>query len=374
MKKSLKICLGLATLAAAGIAILKIFRDAKKEYKELELREKVNQTLPRTENPGESKVDTEDEEEDQVDYETNLPKRLFREVRYNLSNIDLPVDCVDLDYVFEGKYPSEHVVHVKQCFDERSNRNVLDFLFEIPISALPNVKDKTVKVERKYTDGSTCVGDFVRAIKGVYDRDLNEVTDRGFAGEMEDIVTNAENLGIQIKNSKAFRDCRLEGYIFLSYQEKDEEDDEWFDVVRLLPVNKSICENNPYNETHTSATDYIFDLKSHLREGEDGPVLESSDPEKFRNLKVLDGFAAVRVSFNMQDKRNIDGINHASGAKIMKMISENLRIYRGDQYDEDQKGGVFEYTSFMFYDPDSISTVSVFDVNDNGNLVVSELF
>lgn len=362
MKKSTA-CFWLAVVAAGGYAIWKTVQNARKEYKELKLREEVNKTLPKDES--EPEVIVESQEESKIDYEINLPKRLFREVRFNLSNIDLPVDCVDLDSILSENGASEHVIHVTQSFDKSSKRNVLNFLFEIPCSALPNIKNGEVR--RRYSDGNTCVGDFVHAIKGKYNHEKSEMDFRGFSERMENIVSDPENLGIPINKSRAFRDCRIEGYLYVTYEQKNE-DDEWEAVSGLITLDKSIYTKNPFDSDHESMTDYVYDIKKYYaKEGVENVKLESSDPDKFRNIEIQDAIATIRVSFNMQDKRNIDGINHVSGAKILKAIYDELRITGFDR-------GEFCYEYFMFYEPDSY-TVSVYDVNESTNaLIVNELY
>lgn len=370
MKKS-TICLGFTIAVAAGIAIWKTIQNARKEYKELELREKENKKLPAGANPDPEDVvvDTQEEEKEQVDYEINLPKRLFRELWFDLSNTGLPIECVDGDEIFGENHTSEHVVHVFQSFDNRTKRNVLNFLYQLPYSALPNVHDEGIgEVKRKFIDGNTCVGDFVRAIKGKYNHEKGEMDFRGFSGKMEEIVKDPENIGLAISNSRAFKDCRLEGYIFVTYKQKNE-DGEWEPISKMIPLEKNIYENNPFNSDHTSMTDYIYDLTEHYAEKDAKPVqLETSDPENYKDLVVEDGFAAIRVSFNMQDKRNIDGINSNSALKIIKETYESLDV-RG--YGK----GVFNYEHFLFYDPDSVDSVSVFDINkDKNTVIISELY
>jgi hypothetical protein len=343
---------GLIVLGCAVVlgGVYFIYKHAKKTYREIDRREKENKNILEKSGLTEEDFEKEDENsgsdrESGVDYDINLSKKLYEKMRFD-SGIDL--DCIDLEKILD-EGPSEHVVHVYQRFDNRTRRNILDFLFEIPLSALP--EGPMAKNKRSYADGNTCVGDFVRTVKGKWD-EKKECPVQGWVEWMREIVQDPENLGFNIKKGNFFVDCQLEGYIYLSYERFDEESKEWQEVKSFGKVQRTMFENNPLDSSHTKLTEYVYDVAEVLSKGEEVVSLPL-DSDEYRNAKICDIICAVRVSFNMQDRWHVDGINVTSASKILNKIYEESEV-------SGYRDGIFRYERFLFYDPDAIDCVCVF--------------
>lgn len=346
--------LGAAVIYVGGRWIIK---RSKATYAELERREKENREILRKTGRTEEEVEGEDldssEDSEKIDYDINLSKRLFHDCRFLSS---LPIDVVDSVEIL--KEYDQHVVHVNQSFDRRSKRNVLNFLFEIPMSALSR-DDR----DRKYSDGNTNFMDFKRAICGRWDHEKGAIVEEGFQKTMESIVKNPEHLGLTIVNGNyTYCDGWVEPYAFISYEEK--EDEEWISKTNLIKLEKDIIENNPFNPEHFMATDFIYDLNQvYSQQGEERNNLKiDSNNDAFRNIEVIDAFIAIRVSFYVQDKFHMDGINAKSGLKILEEIYDKLEI---EGRRSNGRSGAFVYDKFLFYKEDRNDDISVY-YEDNG--------
>lgn len=348
---------GLIVLGCAVVlgGVYFIYKHARKTYREIERRENENKKILEKSGLTEEDFEKEDENsgsdrESGIDYDINLSKKLYERMRFDS---DIELDCIDSDKIIkEG--PSEHVVHVYQRFDDRTKRNILDFLFQLPLSALP--EGPLAKNKRSYADGNTCVGDFVRTVKGTWN-DEEKCSVQGWVEWMREIVQDPENLGFNIKKGDFFVDSQLEGYIYLSYERFDEESREWEEVRSFGKVHRTMFENNPFDPSHTKLTEFVYDVAEAIKSGE-GEVSLPLDSDECRNAKICDIICAVRVSFNMQDQWHIDGINVTSAGKILDKIYEKSEV-------SGYKDGIFRYERFLFYDPDAIDSVCVFSEERN---------
>ena len=378
MKTSKIIGLGLGVLGVVG-GVYWIITKTRKTYGELDRREKENDQILVKSGLTKEEVDQLSSEENQEGSETaekpggdirlNLCRKLFEGVLYGKANI--PIDCLNVDDCKK----TEKVTHVLQRFDDRLGREVLDFLFEIPTSALPDYRDGGERIRRR-EDGYTSVKDFSKAIKGEYDVEQQKSISKGFSGDMEMIVQNEQFLGFKMKGGNLEADSRVDGYIYLKYDKKDE-NGEWDTYSKFMKIPKEICRQNPWNEKHQRVTDFVFDLKEAMKtEPQEtlGKLLtHGGDPEIIRNPRIVDTFAAIRVTFCIQGGQFLDGINITSGCKILEKIYEDLIITGtpGPRYGSGECE--FRYDNFLFYDPDEDEVV-VFDysMDDNGDCSVVE--
>jgi hypothetical protein len=364
--------IGAIVLATAG-AVYYVYRQVKRTMKELDRREEENRTI--SQNLGLKEEDmnpeTEAEVEDQIDYEINLPKRLFRECRFNAA---FPIECVDTDYTLgcerneNGKIqyysPKENVIHVTQGFDAKRKRNVLNFLFEIPLSSY-NKKSK-------FTDGDVNIGEIIKVVMGNLikeDQDDEESgkyrREGGFVETMKEIVNAPENLGFSITNPDTFIGCWKRGYFYLSYEERV--DGEWVKINKLAPIEKNIWRINPFNrEELKTVSDFVGVIRNaYEKDGTKHIELIAEDPLRFRNIVIEDAIMTIQVSFYMQDKLNICGINPQSATEILKQILDLEFEGKGD----------FGYRYFSFYNPEEDRAISVYDAkaDENGNYFVESI-
>lgn len=360
-----KIGLGALAVAALGYLGWWIYTRSKKTYKELERREEENAKILSKTGLTEEQVDnisvgiSAGDDEDCV---PNMCKELFSAVRF--SSEEIPQECVDVDEILNKD--TQHVIHVVQRFDKVSSREVLDFLFEIPTSALLDDRYGG-RQKRSYKDGNTCVQDFAKAIKGIYDRDREELIDRGYVGEMEKIAKDPENLGLKISGGKFFIDSRIDGYYYINFEALDEETGEWYERSGLVRIDKSVYENNPWNEEHTRVTEFVYDLRqAYSVEGAEYIVIPT-DEKVVRNAKVIDAIAVIRTTFNIQGGHNLDGINVTSGLKILEDIYNNFEVHKNHGTGNETEKDMFTYDYFLFYNPrQSGDRLEVFDT-ENGD-------
>lgn len=375
--------LGLYVLGGTVIlgGLVWVVRRAKKTVREIEQREKENKQLLLDSGLSEEDIEKIEEQienhhgsgnkkhcqDDDVDCTVNVCKDTYEYLRFES---DIELNSLDIDTILDG--PSEHVVHLCQRFDKKLKRNVLDFLFEIPKSALP--RGENVKIYRKWVDGNTCTGDFITQIKGKWDFEKQE-SKLGWIDWMTEMVKDPVNVGLKIKTDPLVN-SQLEGYIFLKYESFDHGNGDWFEESRLFKIPRVLHENNPFNSDHTDLTDFIYDLRLEIESVKeddevkfDGLKLRDGsaylfDPNEFRNIRAKDVICAVRVTYLVQDSKNLGGLNSNSAVKIIENIYNNMEVTGWNN-------GKFKYTGFLFYDPDAVD-VAVFseETNKDGKVIV----
>ena len=371
MKTSKIIGLGLGVLCVVG-GVYWIITRTRKTYGELDRREKENDQILMKTGLTREDVDQLASEETNEGSETaeerpgeeihlNLCKKLFEGVLRGKASI--PIECLNVDDCKR----TEKVTHVLQRFDDKLRREVLDFLFEIPTSALLDYRDGGDRVRRR-EDGFTSVRDFSEKIKGKYDMEQRVVISKGFSGDMEMIVQNEQFLGFKLKGGNLEADSRVEGYIYLKYDKRDE-NGEWDTYSKFIKIPKELCKQNPWNPDHQKVTDFVHDLKEAMKTKPQkvlGKMLtHGGDSERIRNPRIVDTFAAIRVTFCIQGGQFLDGINVTSGCKILENIYEDLAITGNPGLRYGGNDCEFRYDNFLFYDPDDSEDVTVFDYEED---------
>lgn len=252
----------------------------------------------------------------------NLPEEAFREI-VNESIIDDDSLLVDNIICKDGK-TQENVVHIKQRYDDRLRRDVVEVLFEIPVSALS-------KETRCKSDGSTTVLDFIESIRGIYDRETETVVSSGFTGTMEEIVR---------KHTGPMDTCvigsRVAGYVFGEYDIDGETRSCMFSVPKAV-----------FYPTYERVTDFIKAARLE-------PGKKAIETDSGQTINIIDAIAVVQVMFPVQDLYN-PGINKKSLIEIVKTIYDEPLGVTGAT-------GTFEYDKFLFYDSSDQSGTSVFDI------------
>lgn len=350
MKKSKNWGLLIAGLAVLGGGAWFIINRARKTYQELGRREEENREILEKSGLKEEDLDKKaplpGDPDYGVDTEIYLPRLIYEEAFQS----NLEDDCLDLDRAIggDGHSPSEHVVHIRQRFDTKIKRNVLDFLFEIPLSAIPEDRDS-----RKFTDGNTCVANFVTAIRGEKNKETGKYNG-GLAKEMERIINDSRYNGINIDRMRArcIVDQRIEAYYFVAYKELDDNGEDLISCSAMLPVPKEHYENNIYNSDHTRASDFVGDLASVILEK--GPQELEFERKDIVEAQVRDVILTFRVTVKLRDAYHIDGINVKSAIAILEYIADEFNVIGWG-------GGSFKYTNFVFYAPDELDTLECYD-------------
>lgn len=354
MKKATKTGLVIGGLLVLGAGAAWLIKRVKSTCNELEKREKQNREV--LEQSGahidETVADEDqiavDEDGTEVDIAVNLPKQLNSMIS---DDTKYEVEAVSLDdFVFSENGASEHVVHISQRYDRGLKRNVLDILFEIPLSA--QWSGPTARKRRSYRDGNTCVGNFMSTIRGTYNEEL-DIVEKGFQEEIEFLVNSKTILGAPIKkkNQKTIVYSGITAYMHVTYEEKSRENDEWLTTTRMVEVPKEFYKNNPFNAEHNGITDFICDLREEMEKSNDadGYVFDMSkylrNASEFRNFRILDAISTIRITLAVQDRMHLDGVN----ATILKQIAD--AIYTHLEV-EGMNGGVFKYEHFICYVPD----------------------
>lgn len=365
MNKKLKtgLVVGGLLLLGAGVAVW-LSKRVKSTCKELENREKENEDALKesglTEEKPREEVIALDDDGTEVDIEVNLPKALNEMISKDSNYL---IEAVDVDEFIFGNKVSEHVVHIMQRYDRGLKRNVVDILFEIPLSALWSGKDAGKK--RSYYDGNTCVGDFVTTIRGKYNEDLDRV-ENGFEEVIRYLVDNKIILGTTLKKGKKAKDTIIysgvSAYITATYERRDE-DGEWETITSMLDITKKkLIKENPFNPEHERATEFVCDMRVALDETDNergiamGIENTAENSENYRNFFVQDAIAAIRITLAVQDRVNLDGINAATLKQIADHIYNKLEI-------EGMNGGVFRYEHFLCYMPDTPGEVVVYGLH-----------
>lgn len=355
MENGRKIAITIGVMAVAAVGIWYIVKNTKNTLKELDQRDKDNETIRQASLSTDEKEKEKEggNEEEEEDLNTNLPKSIFEELKHDS---DFPIEAIDARKILAGR--SRNIVHIQQRSYQKFNRatrkkeivDVVDFIFE-----LPRRRNKTYPT----------VGEFISQIRGRYDRDLDRVLeDDSFQGRMREIVDNPENNGNLKISGTAFDSSRFESYLLLSYEEYDEEDDKWYEKSVLYPVdNRTLELEQKEGDEEDDEIDIVtkvnrrYDDKRVLTD-EDKYQLTAKDDDKERNILIEDAFYAVRVSFKVRNNSSIAGISTPSAAKIIKEIYNKLEIsnYNGDLY---------QYDSFLMYDP-TIDTTECYGFDENG--------
>lgn len=340
-----------------------IVNRARKTYQELGRREEENREILKQSGMKEEEVDHAPKPGDPdygVDINICLPRIIFEKGYFEsdieqwhfdldraLGYSDRDGNKVDSD---EDRFPpSEHVVHIRQRFDEKSKRNLLDFIFEIPVSALPYDKEA-----RSYKDGNTCVADFVKALRGNKDKETGKYSG-GFAREMEKVISDPRNVGIPGIRSKAVVEQRVEGFYFATYKETFEDGSEPLECSAMLTIPESHYTNNQYNPDHDKVSDFVYDLLQVIKT--DGPQDLVFDREDIIDGKVGDVLLGFRVTVKLRDAYHIDGINANSAISILEKIVDEFQVIGWNK-------GLFKYEYFMFYAPNDNDLLECYDTED----------
>lgn len=372
---------GLWLLGAVVVGTLGywIFKRSKKTYAELNRRDEEAKEALKKSGLSEDEILIGDERElndepqggysgnasddtERVDTDINLCGKLFHDSRY--MSDDLPIDAVDtIDILANHNDQNNYdksIVHVMQSFARKENRNVLDFIFEVPLSAIS--KDH-------HSSGNVRIGDFSRVLRGRWDHESGAQIDGGFSKTMEDIVRDPENLGINISSGQ-FVYCPgwVEAYGNIMY-EKRSEDGTWKRAYQTIKLDKRFIEDNVFNPDHTTASEFVADLnREYAKSGGTRRLKFDASTEDYRNCEVLSAFLGIRVSFYIQDKYHMDGINPTSGLKIIEEIYNDLEI--SDLNDK----SVFNYDKFLFYETDLEDDVRVYTEGDGNGIESIPLF
>lgn len=377
MKKTEKLGLGVLALAAVVAGGYWLYVRTKKTYKELVRRDEENREILKKSGLTPEEVDQmmvenaekelsgQEVEEKEQDFGQDLCKTLFRAVRFES---DIPVECFDVDHIYERG--SERVIHVQQRFDKRSQRDVLDLLFQIPLTAPLGEK------WNKNNPDMPSVRDFKRAIRGEFDHDKGKVIDRGYIDKMEEIARDEKNVGLKITGGKFFVESYIEGYYYITFEEQYEGSEEWTERSGMVRIAKTSYENNPWNPDHTKVIDYVRDL--HEEKGDADYIEIPFSGDNIRNVKVMDAVAVIRATFNIQGGKNLDGLNKTSALEILNDIYYNFEIYK-DHGSKKEGDKYYYYDYFVFYNPDPEGDrLEVFQTKEDaeGNSVVfsEELF
>lgn len=344
MENGRKIAITIGVIAVAAVGIWYVVKNTKNTLKELDQRDKDNETIRQASLSTDEKEKEKEggNEEEEEDLNINLPKNIFEELKHDS---DFPIDAIDAHKILAGK--RRNIVHIQQRSYQKFNRatrkkeivDVVDFIFELP---------------RRRNRAYPTVGEFISQIRGRYDGDQGRVLEEdSFQGRMREIVDSPENNGNLKISGTAFDSSHLESYLLLSYEEYDEEDDKWYEKSVLCPYNKR---DNDDDVDIVTKVNRRYDDKKVLTD-EDKYQLTSED-DKVRNILIEDAFYAVRVSFRIRNNNSIAGISTPSAAKIIKEIYNKLEIsnYNGDLY---------QYDSFLMYDP-TIDTIEYYGFDDNG--------
>lgn len=375
MKKTEKLGLGVLALAAVVAGGYWLYVRTRKTYKELVRRDEENREILKKSGLTPEQVDQmmvenaekdlsgQEVEEKEQDFGQDLCKTLFQAARFE--STEIPVESFNVDEMYERG--SERVIHVQQRFDKRSQRDVLDLLFQIPLTA--PLGDKW----NRNNNDMPGVKDFKRAIRGEFDHDKGKVIDRGYIDKMEEIVRDEKNLGLKISGGKFFVESYIEGYYYITFEQQYEDDEEWYERSGMIRIAKTSYENNPWNPEHTKVIDYVRDL--HEAKGDADYIELPFSGDNVRNVKVVDAIAVIRATFNIQGGKNLDGINKTSALEILHDIYNNFEIYKDHgTKNEGDKGFYYDY--FVFYNPDPEGDrLEVFQTKENEegkSVIISE--
>lgn len=359
MKKPIKTGLVIGGLLCLGAGVMWFVKRVKSTCNELEKREKENhevleqaglldndEVLP-------EEITVFDEDGTEVDILVNLPKQLNGMIS---DDHKFEVSAVDVnEFLFGKKGASEHVVHFVQRYDKGVKRNVLDMLFEIPLSAQWSGKDSAKR--RLPEDGNTCVANFVSTIRGKYNEEKNTL-EHGFLELIQYLIDNKTYLGVPLeKNKRTIIYSGISGYMHITYKERL--DGEWVTVTRMMEIPKELYMNNPFNAEHTGLTEFVCDLRGEMEKSreETGLPFDLSkyikNSSEYKDFQVLDAITTVRVTLAVQDHLHLDGISPSTLKQVVDNIYGKLEI-------EGMKGGIFRYEHFLCYVPDLDGEIKVY--------------
>lgn len=361
MKKTTKTGLVIGGLLCLGAGVLWLAKRVKSTCNELEKREKENhevleQSGLSNENLSNEEVIGIDEDGTEVDIIVNLPKQLNDMIS---SDPNYAIEAVDIqEFIYGDRGASEHVVHFLQRYDKGLKRNVLDILFEIPISA--QWSGSNAAKRRSQEDGYTCVGNFMSTIRGNYNEE-KDIVENGFLELIQYLIDSKTYLGAPLKkNKKTIIYSGISGYMHITYKERSRNnEDEWITTTRMIEVPRELYKNNPFNAEHTGITDFICDLREEMGKSSDENGLSLDllkfvkNSQEFKDFRVLDAISTIRVTLAVQDCIHMDGINSITLKQIVDNIYNKLEI-------EGMKGGIFRYEHFLCYVPDLDGEVKVY--------------
>lgn len=345
----------LGTILTIGgvILITQIVKNIKKTHAVLEKREEENKKV--FSNPLKSEEVTDDEEleekeineEDTVetgDSVLNLPKELFEIARFEGGKA-IPMESVDTVNIH--KIGSQKVVHIRQTFDYKLNRNVLHFMFEIPDSVLTRKSDVNI-------------GSFISDIRGKWNEREEKLETEGTLSKiMEDLIKSPKGSGIKINGPKPVLDTRMEGYMYVRWIEIDEDDKE-FEETRLVMITRDLYKNNVMDPTHDRVTEYVSDINEKLDNDEVEYIDIVDEYGDTHHAEVVEAFVVMEVTVLAQDRFNLDGIDKYSGLEILDYIYNEFSILTKKGNDE------FTYDYFLFYNPDRDASVYSTEKNEDG--------
>ena len=361
MKKSTKTGLVIGGLLCLGAGVLWLTKRVKSTCKELEKREEENREVLEQSGLVDDGLTKEevigvDEDGTEVDIIVNLPKQLNDMIS---NDPKYEVEAIDVNkFIFGNQGVSEHVVHFLQRYDKGLKRNVLDILFEIPISA--QWSGANAAKRRSQEDGYTCVGNFMSTIRGNYNSE-KDIVENGFLELIQYLIDSKTILGKPLKkNKKTIIYSGISGYMHITYKEKSTTgEDEWLTTTRMIEVPRELYKNNPFNEEHDGITDFICDLREEMEKSKDkdGLSLDLSkfvkNSREFKDFRILDAISTIRVTLAVQDRLHLDGINDNTLKQVVDSIYNKLEI-------EGMKGGIFRYEHFLCYVPDLDGEVKVY--------------
>jgi len=239
-----------------------------------------------------------------------LVKDLIREV-WNEEGDDVVV----IDDIITGKV--QNVLHIKERFDDRLGRNVVELLFQVP--------------ENIYRKGRG-MGEFVEQVRGKWDPESEELVGESFIGKITSFMEKYAG-----EQSPSIVKSSVEGYVYGTWKDED--------VVNkaMVSVSKNTYEHNYMNPEHTRVTEWVADLNSELQKGEKS-VLETTHGNYFTPIRAI---ACVKVI--------IDGLTLEAARAIVKdCLAGEFKVQTS--------AGNYTFDRFLFYDPNGVNEQTVFEV------------
>lgn len=336
MKTFAKLAIGLGVLAIAGYVIF----DMKRTKKEIARRKKENKDflmesgLDEEEIIREELVPDDDEVKDGIDCGVNLSGSLFNAA---LHCPELDLDAISTEAALSGR---RHVVHITQSCDRRKKCNVLNFLFEVPYSAL-GIDSNNRRPEDGYVNSII----LKKTLHGSYNHEEEVFYESAFFKEVKNIVAK----GVKNNLDKVLYGATLDPFAYIRFMSKDEDGND-VEVTRLERLtNDMMGWTRNYQQS---------EFVKVIHESDETYKMIGSEGE---DVTVLDTFMAVRISFVMQDRFNPVGINTETGVEIIKKIYDSLEI-EGERWNAEP----LRYDGFLFYKEREVSDIKLEIYTENG--------
>jgi hypothetical protein len=344
--KNKKVWTGVGIIVA-GVAVgMWIYKSIKKTENKVAKRaasmdefnpEVLDEELGETEPTPSPSVTTES---DVTEEKTNLTQEIFESCVENSIAPEESFKATD----FWPTTGSEDRVHIVER-EYRGNK-IVDLLFEVPHTALGDPRDP--RTSRDYN-----IKDFSRVIKGEY-KEGRQVSE-GIVGDLSNEIINGLGFSVKQDHSSPLFETMIEGYYLTNgkIQEKDGsiEPTGWIQRIPKEDYQSSAFREGFNLQKKRKVTEYVYDLQNALSAGKEVRMTETDDG--VFDVKVIDSFAAIRVSFWVQDGPGQIGVNAKSGLALIDWIYKNLVI------NVDVPGRTtkeWRYNKFLFHVPDTVGT------------------